>query len=103
MHWFEKRLNLEIPLVKSLDELPNGISFLENIRMFPGESRNDDLLSELLSKKFDIYIMDAFATAHREASSTYGAIVKSKDSVLAFYFHEKLMPYQTFLMTLKIA
>ena len=51
VHWFEKRLNLEIPLVKSLDELPNGISFLENIRMFPGESRNDDLLSELLSKK----------------------------------------------------
>ena len=85
-----KRLNLEIPLVKSLDELPNGISFLENIRMFPGESRNDDLLSELLSKKFDIYIMDAFATAHREASSTYGAILKSKDSVPGLLFSREI-------------
>lgn len=90
VHWFEKRLNLEIPLVKSLDELPNGISFLENIRMFPGESRNDDLLSELLSKKFDIYIMDAFATAHREASSTYGAILKSKDSVPGLLFSREI-------------
>ncbi len=88
--WFEKRLNLEIPLVKTLDQLPDGISFLENIRMFPGESSNDDSLSEMLATKFDVYIMDAFATAHRKSSSTYGTIMKSKNVAAGLLFSKEI-------------
>ena len=51
---------------------------LENIRFFKGENENSENLGQKLADIFDVYIMDAFATAHRKSASTYGAIIKSK-------------------------
>ena len=48
------------------------------------------MLADEIAKSFDIYVMDAFATAHRKAASTYGAIKKSTLACAEFYFKMKL-------------
>ena len=75
--WFEKRLNKKISLENEIKK-SEGIKMLENIRFFKGENENSENLGQKLADIFDVYIMDAFATAHRKSASTYGAIIKSK-------------------------
>ncbi len=48
------------------------IALLENIRFHEGEEKNDSELSKLLSNLGDIFVSDAFGTAHRAHSSTTG-------------------------------
>ncbi|QIQ41455.1 MAG: phosphoglycerate kinase [Buchnera aphidicola (Aphis urticata)] len=45
---------------------------LENVRFNPGELTNDNILSKRYSTLCDIFVMDAFGTAHRKQASTYG-------------------------------
>jgi phosphoglycerate kinase len=47
------------------------IHLLENIRFFPGEKENEPGLGKKLAGLCDIFVMDAFATAHRKEASTY--------------------------------
>ena len=56
------------------------IILLENIRYYAGETNNDIELSKKLADLCDVYINDAFGTAHRKHSSTYGIteFVKTK-------------------------
>ncbi|MCZ6470159.1 MAG: phosphoglycerate kinase [Gammaproteobacteria bacterium] len=70
-------LEKEIPLVHDyLDNTPeitNGdVVLLENVRFNPGEKANDKTLSRQYASLCDIYVMDAFGTAHRAQASTYG-------------------------------
>ncbi|MCZ6668412.1 MAG: phosphoglycerate kinase [Gammaproteobacteria bacterium] len=70
-------LEKEIPLVHDyLDNTPeitNGdVVLLENVRFNPGEKANDETLSRQYASLCDIYVMDAFGTAHRAQASTYG-------------------------------
>ena len=51
---------------------PGEIALLENIRFFPGEIENDDALSSAMAGLCDIYVMDAFGSAHRAHASTCG-------------------------------
>ena len=51
---------------------PGSIALLENVRFLPGEKADDPKLAERLAKLCDIYVMDAFATAHRAQASTHG-------------------------------
>ncbi len=44
----------------------------ENVRFHPGEKSNDDKLSRKMAALADIFVMDAFATAHRSHASTHG-------------------------------
>ena len=54
-------------------ELPKAeIVLLENIRTNVGEKNNDDVLARKLASLADIYVMDAFGTAHRAQASTEG-------------------------------
>tara|TARA_B100002051_G_scaffold61106_3_gene56982 strand:+ start:1589 stop:2803 length:1215 start_codon:yes stop_codon:yes gene_type:complete len=59
-----------------IDEINNmkqkDIILLENVRYYVGETENNPLFSENLSKGIDIFVMDAFGTSHRKHSSTYG-------------------------------
>jgi len=55
------------PLVKS-----GEIILLENVRFNSGEKDNDDDLSRKYARLCDIFVMDAFGTAHRTQASTYG-------------------------------
>ncbi len=46
------------------------IMLLENLRFYPGETRGDEQLAKQLSELADVYVNDAFGTAHRRHSST---------------------------------
>jgi phosphoglycerate kinase len=69
-------LNVPVRLVKDyLDGVDVNIGELvifENIRFNTGEKNNDDTLSKKLAALCDIFVMDAFGTAHRAQASTHG-------------------------------
>jgi phosphoglycerate kinase len=52
--------------------VPGQIIMLENCRFSLGETINDPALSQRLARLCDIFVMDAFGTAHRAHASTYG-------------------------------
>ncbi|MDF1765923.1 MAG: phosphoglycerate kinase [Gammaproteobacteria bacterium] len=64
--------------VASLAELEGGqnvdapITLLENVRMNVGEGRNDEALAQQYAALCDVFVMDAFGTAHRAQASTHG-------------------------------
>lgn len=57
---------------KNIDLRPGEIAVLENIRFNSGEKKNSPVLSQKLANLCDVFVMDAFATAHREHASTLG-------------------------------
>lgn len=69
-------LGRKVPLLADLDDIKsvgNGeIALLENVRFLVGEDKNADALAKRMANTCDIYVMDAFATAHRAQCSTYG-------------------------------
>jgi len=69
-------LGKEVPLVKDWlngVELENGtVALCENVRFNPGEKKNDDALAKQMAALCDIFVMDAFGTAHRAQASTHG-------------------------------
>jgi len=73
-----KLLGKEVRLVKDyLDNAPEvadgELVLLENIRFNVGEKSNDEALSKQYASLCDVYVMDAFGTAHRAQASTHGA------------------------------
>jgi phosphoglycerate kinase len=60
---------------KVVSDLRDGdVALLENLRFFPGEEANDDGFARQLASYADIYVNDAFGTAHRAHASTVGMI-----------------------------
>ena len=51
---------------------PGGVVLLENCRFNKGEKKNDDALAQKMAKLCDIYVNDAFGTAHRAEGTTHG-------------------------------
>ena len=51
---------------------PGEVMLLENVRFYKAETKNDPKISEQLAKLGEIFVMDAFGTAHRAQSSTEG-------------------------------
>lgn len=51
---------------------PGEVVLLENVRFFLGESRADEALSRAFAHLAEVFVMDAFASAHRQHASTYG-------------------------------
>jgi phosphoglycerate kinase len=51
---------------------PGEVVLLENCRLNPGEKKNDPALARKLAALCDIFVHDAFGTAHRAEASTYG-------------------------------
>jgi phosphoglycerate kinase len=51
---------------------PGSLVLLENVRFLPGEKADDSSLARQLAQLADIFVMDAFATAHRAQASTHG-------------------------------
>ena len=52
--------------------LPGDVVLLENVRFNPGEGVNEDSLAAAYAALCDIFVMDAFGTAHRAQASTHG-------------------------------
>ena len=71
-------LGVEVPLVKDwvdgVDVAPGRIVLLENCRMNVGEGKDDEALSKKYAALCDVFVMDAFGTAHRAQASTHGVI-----------------------------
>ena len=56
---------------------PGEVVLLENVRFNAGEKKNDAALSERYAALCDVFVMDAFGTAHRAEASTEGVIAKA--------------------------
>ena len=72
-----KDLGLEVRLAKTFAEAkvkPGEVCVLENVRFNKGEKKNSPELAAQYAALGDVYVMDAFATAHRAQASTEGAI-----------------------------
>ncbi len=71
-------LDSPVPLVRDyldgVDARPGRCVLCENVRFLKGEKKNSPELAAKLAALGDIYVMDAFATAHRAQASTEGAI-----------------------------
>jgi phosphoglycerate kinase len=69
-------LGKPVPLVTDWVEgvavTPGQVLLLENCRLNQGEKKNDDALAKKLAALCDIFVHDAFGTAHRAEASTYG-------------------------------
>ncbi len=69
-------LGRPVPLVADwvdgVSVAPGQVVLLENCRLNPGEKKNDETLSRKMAALCDIFVHDAFGTAHRAEASTYG-------------------------------
>jgi len=59
---------------------PNGVVLLENLRFHPEEEKNDPGFAKQLASLADVYIDDAFGSAHRAHASTEGVVRFVKES-----------------------
>ena len=64
---------------------------LENIRFYKGEKQNENNLSQALAETADVFVMDAFGTAHRKQASTYGVTEFVKEAYVGLLVEEELM------------
>jgi phosphoglycerate kinase len=69
-------LNIKVPLMKNwidgVDVEPGQVVLLENVRFLKGEKSSDAVLAKKMAALCDVFVMDAFGTAHRAQASTYG-------------------------------
>lgn len=74
--YLSKALGRGVPLVRDyLDGVqvqPGEVVLLENVRFNPGEKKNTDELARQYAALCDVFVMDAFGTAHRAQGSTHG-------------------------------
>lgn len=69
-----KEVRLVSDYLQNSPSLNNGdVVLLENVRFNVGEKKNDEALSKQYAALCDVYVMDAFGTAHRAQASTHGA------------------------------
>jgi phosphoglycerate kinase len=76
--WLGDQLGTPVRLVADyldgVDVAAGEVVLLENCRMNVGESKDDEALSRRYAALCDIFVMDAFGTAHRAQASTHGVI-----------------------------
>ena len=69
-------LGRDVPLISDwidgVDVSPGDVVLLENVRFLAGEKACDEGLSRKMASLCDVFVMDAFGTAHRAQASTYG-------------------------------
>ena len=87
-------LNHEIDLIDSLESSDifntTQIQLLENLRFLIGERDNNEKLGNQLANKGDVYIFDAFGTAHRKQASTHSAIQQAKFSCAGLLLEKEI-------------
>ncbi len=98
--YLSKLPNLEISFAEDcvgenvkqrVDELKNGnILLLENLRLHAGEEKNDPEFSKQLASLCDVYVNDAFGTAHRAHASTEGITHFVDDRVAGLLMEKEL-------------
>ncbi len=80
--YLSEALGRDVPLVRDyldgVDVKAGEVVLLENVRFNAGEKKNIDELSKKYAALCDVYVMDAFGTAHRAQASTHGAGAHAK-------------------------
>jgi len=72
-------------------ESRNGaVTLLENVRFDAGEEKNDDALAKKLAGYADVFVNDAFGTAHRAHASTAGVTKHFKQSACGFLIEKEI-------------
>lgn len=80
-----------------VDKMENGdVLMLENIRFYPQEEKNDESFAKKLAKLADIFVLEAFGTAHRKHASTYG-VAKHIPAVSGFLVEQELRMFDKVL------
>ncbi|MEM7002532.1 MAG: phosphoglycerate kinase [Pseudomonadota bacterium] len=77
--------------VEALADLePGQLGLLENVRFFAGEKANTDELAKRYAAQCDVFIHDAFGTAHRAQTSTHGVAKFAKEACAGLLLGEEL-------------
>ena len=71
-NYFGKTIRLERNWIDGVSALPGEIVLCENVRFNQGEKKDSEELAKKMANLCDIFVMDAFATAHRAQASTHG-------------------------------
>ena len=93
--FLESHLKYPVHLVSdwvnsSFDIAPGQLTVLENCRFNVGEKKNDEVLAKKYASLTDIFVMDAFGTAHRKEASTYGIAEYAKIACAGILFIAEL-------------
>ena len=98
-------INHEIDLINSLasSDIFNTtqIQLLENLRFLVGEKDNNEELGYQLANKGDVYVFDAFGTAHRKQASTHSAIQQAKFSCAGLLLEKEVNSLNKALTSVK--
>jgi 3-phosphoglycerate kinase len=98
------RLHTDVAFAENYGSVPDAnIVLLENVRFHPGEETNDPAFAKQLASLADLYVNDAFGTAHRAHASTEGVahllpsaaglLMQSELSALATLTRDPRKPY----------
>ena len=68
----DKKVSLQSDWLDGVEVAEGEVVLCENVRFNVGEKNNDDQLAKRLAALCDIFVMDAFGTAHRAQASTHG-------------------------------
>src|SRR5882724_10324352 len=78
------------PQVEALLPKPGAVLLLENLRFHPEEEKNDPEFSRQLAALCDVYVNDAFGSAHRAHASTVGMIAFVKQAAAGLLMDKEL-------------
>ncbi len=78
------------PQVESMLPQPGQVLLLENLRFHPQEEKNDPAFSRQLAALCDVYVNDAFGSAHRAHASTVGMIAFVKQAAAGLLMDKEL-------------
>ena len=92
--YLESVIDEKITIIDYLDSTglfrASKVQILENIRFFKGEKENCEQLGKSLGELGDVYIFDAFGTAHRKQASTYSAIKHASQSCAGLLMEKEI-------------
>jgi phosphoglycerate kinase len=78
------------PQVEAMLPPPGGVLLLENLRFHPEEEKNDPEFSRQLASLCDIYVNDAFGSAHRAHASTVGMVAFVSQAAAGLLMEQEL-------------
>ena len=91
-------LDRDVPLLAQPEDCPaiefGEIGLLENVRFLMGEKSNSAELSQRLSDQCDVFVMDAFGTAHRAHASTHGVAELAATACAGLLLDAELKAFQ---------
>lgn len=92
--YLERVIDEKITIIDYIDSTglfrASKVQILENIRFFKGEKENCEQLGKSLGELGDVYIFDAFGTAHRKQASTYSAIKHASQSCAGLLMEKEI-------------